>query len=77
MKITLEYVATLKVSGPPSGASLDLPEGATVTGLLDRLQLSSAHQKVIVPFVNEAKVRPETVLKPGDHVFLAMPVGGG
>lgn len=36
-----------------------------------------AHQRVIVPFVNDRKARPDDALRDGDHVYLAMPVGGG
>jgi sulfur carrier protein ThiS len=77
MNIALEYVAMLKVSGPPSGSSMELSDRTTASGLLDLLGLKPEHQRVVVVFVNEIKVRPEYMLKPGDRVYLAMPVGGG
>ncbi len=77
MKITLEYVAMLKVSGPPSGSGYALPDGATLSELMTGLGLRPEHQKVVVGFVNEIKARPEQILRDGDRVFLAMPVGGG
>lgn len=77
MHIRLEYVAMLKVHGPRSGSNLELADDATVGRLLDALHIPPAHQRVIVPFVNERKARPEDALRDGDHVYLAMPVGGG
>ena len=77
MHIRLEYVAMLKVDGPRSGSRLELSDDATVGRLLDVLRIPPAHQRVIVPFVNDRKARPDDALRDGDHVYLAMPVGGG
>jgi len=77
MIITLEYVAMLKVDGPPSGSAMEFPEGITLAGVMARLGLSAGHQKVVVGFVNDVKARSEYMLRDGDRVYLAMPVGGG
>jgi sulfur carrier protein ThiS len=77
MKIKLEYVAVLKTSGPPSGSTLTLPGGTTITTLLDHIGVSPAHQKVLSLFINETKVRADAVLVDGDRVFIGVPMGGG
>lgn len=77
MKIYLEYVAMLVVHEARSGGTLDLPEEATVTDLLNQLRLSPAHQRVVTAFINERRVRSTARLSDGDRVFLGLPMGGG
>ena len=77
MKITLEYVATLKLSGPSSGDEIDIPDGMTITELFSQLGIRAMHQRVLIPFINEKKVHRDTTLREGDHLFIGMPVGGG
>lgn len=77
MKITLEYVAMLRVDGPASGSVMEVDHGITAGDLMTRLGIAAYHQRVVVPFVNDRKVEPGRVLQENDRVFLAMPVGGG
>ena len=77
MTIHLEYVAMLHLPGVRNGAPFALPEGATVSALLEQLGVRAEHRKVIAPFVNEKRVHASTCLREGDRVFLALPVGGG
>ncbi len=77
MKIRLEYVAILQVKGARSGSEIELPEGATVGALLEKLQIAPAHRASIAPFVNDRRARLTTALRDGDRAFLALPVGGG
>lgn len=77
MKIHLEYVAMLAVKGARSGSEIELPDGATIGTLLEKLQVAPAHCGSIAPFVNNERVRQTAVLKTGDRVFLALPISGG
>ncbi len=77
MNIHLEYVAMLALPKVRSGESVDLPAGSTVTDLLNRLQLSSAHQRIVAVFVQDQRVHASRPLKDGDRIFLSLPIGGG
>ncbi len=77
VKIKLEYVVTLKLSAPPSGSEVELPEGTTAEQLLDRVGISLAHRKSVPVFVNNERALPARKLQAGDHVFLALPLSGG
>jgi sulfur carrier protein ThiS len=77
MKITLEYVAMLKVHGPPSGGTVELPAGATARDLLNQLAIPATHQATVVAYINDTRARVETTLSEGDRVFLAVPISGG
>lgn len=77
MKITLEYVATLKVSGPATGSEFEIPDGSSVTDLFNHLEIRPSHQRVLAAFISNKKVHRDTILTDGDHVFIGMPVGGG
>jgi molybdopterin converting factor small subunit len=77
MHIHLEYVAVLEIDGPVSGSTIELPEGARVADLLDRLHVIKPHQSCLTVSVNLEKARLHRVLKDGDEVFLAIPISGG
>lgn len=77
VKVHLEYTAVLKLKGPPSGTTLDLPEGTTTADLLRTLHIPSSHQSHVAVFVNGQRTRPSHVLKDGDRVHLAVPMSGG
>ena len=68
-KLAKEQVCDYKESTPH-----ELPEGSTVSNLVERLGLPREEIKVI--FVNNTIVAAETVLRSGDNVALA-PVTGG
>ena len=59
----------------------EVPEGATVGDLLDRLAEAHGpvenHRSVVRLAINRRYVPPETVLSDGDEVALITPVSGG
>ena len=67
----------LAVKGARSGSEIELPDGATIGALLERLRVPPAHRAAIAPFVNNERVRQTTILNNGDYVFLALPISGG
>ena len=77
MKVTVEYTGVLDIKAVPSGGLVEIPDGATVFALLDRLGVDPEHRKFITPLVNNTKARNSTVLSGGDRVYLLLPVGGG
>ena len=77
MKIELEFAAVLNVKDVQSGSALEIEDGTTVTGLLNRLQIDVAYHKFIIPFVNGRKAKTGDTLRNSDKVFLSLPVGGG
>lgn len=77
MKLHLEYVAMLDVKGARSGGEVEMPDGATIGSLLEKLQVAPAHRTSVTPFVNDARATQRTELKDGDRVFLALPISGG
>lgn len=77
MKIELEFTAVLNVKDVRSGSPLEIEDGTTVAGLLNRLQIDIAYHKFIIPFVNGQKAKTGDTLQNNDKVFLSLPVGGG
>ncbi|HOW98159.1 MAG TPA: MoaD/ThiS family protein [Kiritimatiellia bacterium] len=77
MNVTVEYTGVLDIKTVPSGGVLELPPGATVSALLERLGIDPAHRKYITPLVNNAKAKNSTTLVEGDRIYLLLPVGGG
>jgi molybdopterin converting factor small subunit len=79
MQITLRVYATLcrYVPGIIAGVpvDLDLPEGATVADLIEKMDIPA--REVKIAFVNGRTQRPDWRLKPGDEVGIFPPVGGG
>ena len=77
MNVIVEYTGVLDIRVVPSGGTMELPSGATVSTLLERLGIDPAHRKYITPLVNNAKAKGSSVLADGDKVYLLLPVGGG
>lgn len=77
MKIHLEYAAMLKVHGPASGSDTDIPDGLTIGGLLDHLQVDPVHQKSVTAFVNDQRAHRNDPIPPNARVFLSLPISGG
>ena len=77
MKLKVEHVAMLAVTGLPPDGELEVPPGSTAQDLLERLRLSPAHQRVVAVFVNERRVHASAALSEGDRIFLGLPMGGG
>jgi sulfur carrier protein ThiS len=77
MRIKIDYPGMFKIEAPPAGSLMEIPDRCTVTALLDLLQVSKPHQRVVVVFVNRERVHPSAALKDSDEVHLAIPFGGG
>jgi molybdopterin synthase catalytic subunit len=81
MKIDVRLFATLKDRVGAKSVSIDLPDGATVAQLLDRIAVSHPAIAPALPStlvaVNQEFAFPPTLLKPGDDVALFPPVSGG
>jgi MoaE-MoaD fusion protein len=80
MRITLLAFGMLRDLIPAS-APLDLPEGATVSDLLDRCRAQAASEPAVwtsvAVAVNRVYARGSHVLADGDEVALLPPVSGG
>lgn len=84
MKVEVRLYAGLREKLPdaPRGrAGLDLPEGATLQDLLDRLDIPDRlAQMVLVNGVQSPRARPARASRPladGDSVAIFPPVAGG
>lgn len=79
MQVTLRVYATLcrYVLGAVAGVPLDidLPDGATVADLIEKMRLPAGEVKVA--FVNGRRQSPDCVLNQGDEAGIFPPVGGG
>ncbi len=77
MKVTIELQAYLDRYSPVGDPhfQVDLPNGATVEGLLRHLGIPDDMAQVII--VNNQNVGFEHPLKEGDHVILIPPLAGG
>lgn len=77
MKLTVELQASL-AQYSPSGKSVfqyELPEGASVTALADRLGIPDELSSVAV--IGDENVGPSHKLQDGDRVTLIPPLSGG
>jgi molybdopterin converting factor subunit 1 len=81
MRVNVLYFAVLKDVFKRDGEELELPEGTTVSGLLEMLKGREASGRkawdAIAVAVNREYARAETVLREGDEVALLPPVSGG
>jgi sulfur carrier protein ThiS len=79
MHVTAKLFATLgrfrpgELPGTPFG--VELAEGETIGGLLERIGVPAGEVKVV--FVNGRTQPPDYVLHPADEVGIFPPVGGG
>lgn len=77
MKINLKCFATLAEADTcdyKGSTTTTVAEGATVRDLLKEAKIAEKEVKLI--FVNGKRAELDTVLRPGDQVGLAPPVGG-
>jgi molybdopterin converting factor small subunit len=79
VQVQVKLFATLRRFAPdvPPGkvCAVDLPDGATLQDLVNRLGIPSEETKVA--FVNGRAQEMDFVLKPGDEVGIFPPIGGG
>jgi molybdopterin converting factor small subunit len=75
--VTLHTVLqAVSAAGRTSRISLELPPGATVQDVLDRLQVPIAPEHLIL-VVNRAAVDPDAALQDGDTLDLIPAISGG
>jgi sulfur carrier protein ThiS len=77
MKLTVELQAYL-MQYSPNGKSVfeyDLPEGASVTTLVDKLGVPDELASVVI--VSDENVDPTHELRDGDRVTVIPPLSGG
>jgi molybdopterin converting factor subunit 1 len=81
MRVRVLFFGMLKDLAGKSSDTLDLPEGATVRGLLARVESQIPRLKdslaSLAVAVNQQYAAPETELKADDEVALLPPVSGG
>ncbi len=81
MRVRVLFFGMLKDLAGKSSDTLDLPEGATVRGLLAHVESQIPRLKdslaSLAVAVNQQYAGPETVLKVDDEVALLPPVSGG
>jgi sulfur carrier protein ThiS len=77
MRVKLEYAAIMDVPGIRNRDTVEVREDATVRDLLEHLKISPEHQQYVVPVINDRAAKLVSRLRPNDHVFLSMPIGGG
>ena len=81
MKIRVQFYSQLRDLAGRQAVDLDLPEGATVAALLDKIYHEMpplrAHDKAILTGVGVEFVERDYVIKPGDEISVMPPVQGG
>jgi molybdopterin converting factor subunit 1 len=79
MQVRVLFFGVLKDLLSSSGEALTLPEGTTVTQLLDRLRARAGHPvwSALAVAVNQEYASGTAVLTEGDEVALLPPVSGG
>jgi len=81
MRVTVRYFAVVRELFGREGEEQELPEGATVAHLLDRLiaqqPILERLRRSMLVMVNRRYARPDQPLSDGDEVALIPPVSGG
>jgi molybdopterin synthase catalytic subunit len=81
MNVQVKLFATLKDRAGSSHVNVDLPDGATVSVLLDRLAAAQPKLAPSIPTcivaINQEFAFGSTPIRPGDEVALFPPVSGG
>ncbi len=79
MKINVRLHATLRKAtpeGPQNRLTVDVPDKATVTDLLDALDVNASPEHVMI-LIGNRRVEPDYLLKESDLVQLFPPISGG
>ncbi len=81
MQVTVKFFSFFRPIAGTDQLSIELPEGATLTELLDSLSEKFASPSfrtdAAMIMVNRKNAFPETILKEGDDVLLLPVLGGG
>ena len=79
MKVTVRLSGTLGKRFPDhdplNGFEVEIPEGASVGGLLDQLDIPKS--RIGLVSVADRLVKPGKILKPGDVIRIYQPIFGG
>jgi len=79
MEVEIRLFATLRRYLPSKGSDynskIELPEGTTIDGLLDKLGIPSELPKLILR--NGSRAQREEMLEEGDIISIFPPVAGG
>jgi sulfur carrier protein ThiS len=77
VRIHLEYAAVIDLRTLPNNTELDLQKGSTVADVLRLAGVRENQLGYVIPAINGARRRVDTVLQDGDRLSLRLPVGGG
>ena len=81
MQVTVKFFSFFRHIAGTDQLSIDLPEGATLAGLLnalrEKLDSPSLTNEGVIMMVNHKNASPETILREGDDVLLLPILGGG
>ncbi|MCD4784308.1 MAG: MoaD/ThiS family protein [Candidatus Eremiobacteraeota bacterium] len=77
MKIKVKILGVLKKPEGKSIFQLELPDGAKLTDIYERLNYTKLEASFVVPAVNGKVKKPSHTLSENDEVLLSMTVGGG
>ena len=75
MQIRVQLMGGMKAKAPPDNV-LELDDGASITGALDRLDIA-ANQVQVVMHNGRPQANRETVLAEGDELTVIPLAGGG
>lgn len=79
MRISVRLFATLQRYLPPpkpgEATEVDVPDGTTVAGLIDKLSVPMEQVKIVM--INGIHAREDQVLREGDRVGIFPPIAGG
>ena len=77
IRIYLEYAAVLDLHDLPNNSDLDMDKGSTAADVLRLGGVRDDQLRYVIPVINGAKRRIDTVLQDGDRLSLRLPLGGG
>jgi len=81
LRIVIRFFAIVRDKAGTAQADLELPAGATAAAALERIVKQFPGVREFLPraaiAVNQAYVKPDTVLHDGDELAIIPPVSGG
>lgn len=75
MQVRIQLMGGLKANAPPENV-LELEEGASISGALDRLEIAGSQVQVVM-HNGRPQANRETVLTDGDELTVIPLAGGG
>ena len=77
MKITVDCTRLVDRGGRKDVEELELPENANVFTMLEMLSFPKHQARFMVVMRNEKRLQGFTRVQDGDHLEIAVPLGGG